>query len=614
MTTSSKWGDSMKKAPAIQAQIQPDQDRYVGCLLGGAVGDALGAPVEFMSGEEITNRFGPAGIQEYVPAFGKLGAITDDTQMTLFTAEGVLRSWSRAFVHDPGVLSGDIAMAYQRWLHTQGIKHPMQDACLNGWLISQQALFARRAPGNTCLTGLQGMQTQNDAAKNDSKGCGGVMRVAPIGMYFATLAATGDVEKSDLIKEAFSTGCRCAAITHGHPTGQLASGAFAAIVMLLLASPSLELAIETVLPILEAQPDHEETTRAIKQACRLAKQKPNDVDVLRQLGGGWIAEEALAIAIYCALSVEEFRSGLVLAVNHGGDSDSTGSMAGQLLGAMYGATAIPASWRTPLELGTVIEAMAYDLATFTDWVEGDSNASGDRSARYQEQVNDSDSIIADASSDTGMEEFFDSLVDMESLEVSAEDQEILAATEHAVAAWEEAFRAAAMTDECRILQNHLSNLELPDDSDLLIEGTILVVQMCVAYLALDGQQVTEFLEQQQYDPNQVSRAPYLVTFDIHGKAYARLTLPESLRPLDLADLYSAVWEQYERVGYSDFWISRVDGQALSALEIAEFENAVESDLRFDYGEDEVTFWFDPDSQYGSLKVTVQDVYDSEDDD
>jgi hypothetical protein len=98
-----------------------------------------------------------------------------------------------------------------------------------------------------------------------------------------------------------------------------------------------------------------------------------------------------------------------------------------------------------------------------------------------------------------------------------------------------------------------------------------------------------------------------VTFDIHGKAFARLTLPESLRPLDLADLYGTPWDQYERVGFSDFWISRVDGQDLSPLEIAEFENTVESDLRFDYGEDEVTFWFDPDSQEGSLKVTVQDV-------
>ena len=99
--------------------------------------------------------------------------------------------------------------------------------------------------------------------------------------------------------------------------------------------------------------------------------------------------------------------------------------------------------------------------------------------------------------------------------------------------------------------------------------------------------------------------PYLVTFDIHGKAYARITLPGSLRPLDLADLYGTPWDQYERVGFGDFWISRVDGNALSAQEIAVFKDTVVSDLRFDYSEDEIAIWFDPDSQQGTLKVTVQ---------
>ena len=67
-------------------------DRYRGCLLGGAVGDALGAGVEFMSLDEIRGRYGPAGVTGYVPCYGRSGAITDDTQMTLFTAEGLLRA------------------------------------------------------------------------------------------------------------------------------------------------------------------------------------------------------------------------------------------------------------------------------------------------------------------------------------------------------------------------------------------------------------------------------------------------------------------------------------------------------------------------------------------
>src|ERR1035437_2029527 len=117
----------MKNTSPTQPRSQPILDRYQGCLLGGAIGDALGAPVEFMSGAEITRQFGPGGIQEYAPVFGRIGAITDDTQMTLFTAEGVVRSWVRAYVHSPSGIPGQIAMAYQRWLHTQGLTHPMHN-------------------------------------------------------------------------------------------------------------------------------------------------------------------------------------------------------------------------------------------------------------------------------------------------------------------------------------------------------------------------------------------------------------------------------------------------------------------------------------------------------
>ena len=102
----------------------PISERYRGTLLGGAVGDALGAPVEFMRRSEIVAQFGDGGIADYAPAYGRLGAITDDTQMTLFTAEGALRAyvrWSlRGLCHPPSV----IHYAYLRWLHTQGVAVP----------------------------------------------------------------------------------------------------------------------------------------------------------------------------------------------------------------------------------------------------------------------------------------------------------------------------------------------------------------------------------------------------------------------------------------------------------------------------------------------------------
>ena len=346
------------------------QQKYIGCLIGGAVGDALGAPVEFMCAATIQQRFGITGIQEFVPAFGKLGAITDDTQMTLFTAEGLMRS--RFSEQKPTLteLQVYIAKAYQRWMHTQGYKHELQTGICNGWLMEQPELFSRRAPGNTCLSGLQGMRSPFDRAKNNSKGCGGVMRVAPVGMYFASLSRHHDGLHQQFLQDAFDLGCQAAAITHGHPTGQLSSGVFAAIIMELLCGMGLSDAIDEVLPLLQVKESCEETIKAIESARRLAANGPSDPDALPLLGEGWVADEALAIALYCALTAVDFRTGVELAVNHSGDSDSTGSMAGQLLGAIHGHGAIPATWLEPLELVTVISSMADDL-TLRDWTEAE---------------------------------------------------------------------------------------------------------------------------------------------------------------------------------------------------------------------------------------------------
>jgi len=96
-------------------------DRFVGCLLGGAVGDALGWPVEFLSMAEIRRKFGPEGIRDFVQTAGGIGAITDDTQMTLFTAEGLIREFddSRLYGRAPDY-PASIYRSYLRWLHTQG--------------------------------------------------------------------------------------------------------------------------------------------------------------------------------------------------------------------------------------------------------------------------------------------------------------------------------------------------------------------------------------------------------------------------------------------------------------------------------------------------------------
>src|SRR5690606_24902080 len=88
---------------------------------------------------------------------------------------------------------------------------------------------------------------------------------------------------------------------------------------------------------------------------------------IAELGQGWVAEEALSISIYCALVARDFTEGVTLAVNHDGDSDSTGAIVGNLLGAMYGARAIPSNWLEPLELRDAITELAEDLLAFPEW-------------------------------------------------------------------------------------------------------------------------------------------------------------------------------------------------------------------------------------------------------
>lgn len=352
--------------------------RFTGCLLGGAVGDALGAPVEFMARADILARFGPEGITHYAPAFGGLGRITDDTQMTLFTAEGLLRAWVRGCFKGITSYSSVTAHAYMRWLATQGERSDhglLFGTQTPGWLSGQAALHSRRAPGNTCISALRSIGHLGMPARNNSKGCGGVMRVAPVGLFAWRIGHHG------LAIEAFRLGVELAALTHGHPTGVLAAGAFAVLVLVLTDGAPITQALVVAKAALRTAEDHEETLRALELAEYLARSGRPHAEAIGQLGQGWVAEEALGIAVYCALVARNFRDGLILAVNHDGDSDSTGSMAGNLLGALYGVKAIPAEWLEPLELRDVVTELAQDLHAFADWNVGEYGEDEDLNQR-----------------------------------------------------------------------------------------------------------------------------------------------------------------------------------------------------------------------------------------
>ena len=334
-------------------------DRLRGSLLAGAIGDALGAPVEFMDVADIHRQFGPDGISDYAPYMGRLGAITDDTQMTLFTAEGLLRAYVRGSLRGLCCITSVISHAYLRWLKTQGISPKMNIDEVTG-LIGLRALHSRRAPGNTCLSALQTMTAfTNQKAQNHSKGAGGIMRVAPVAMMFH-----GQPKSANTV---FDLGKESAWITHGHPCGYYSAAAFAVILHALFCNESLETGIDRAMQLLKSHPDAEETQQKFVLGVELARRGLPPQAAIPMIGEARVGEEALGIAVYCALIASDLEHGIRLSVNHSGDSDTTGILVGQLLGAQYGETAIPQCWLEPLELREEIGRMADDLYHHREW-------------------------------------------------------------------------------------------------------------------------------------------------------------------------------------------------------------------------------------------------------
>jgi ADP-ribosylglycohydrolase len=369
------------------------RDRVRGMMLGGALGDALGGVIEFDGIDGIRARFGPQGITEPTGSPADPARITDDTQMTLFTLEGLIRAHRARSAHrvhrsvptgggldqaEPavappvpgssvGVSHGDLSdvatavhAAYLRWLQTQHPDQPygsvVPEQFLNGWLLAQPELHHRRAPGSTCLGALQATSAPGTPPGsithplNNSKGCGAVMRVAPVALWPGFLDTT------------FQLGIETAALTHSHPSGYLSAGMLALTLRELLTGASLLDALDTVSPTLARSPGSHETSAALDAAVRLAGHDATlaPEEIAAELGGGWVGEQALAIAVYAALRAKDFTDGVRIAVNHSGDSDSTGAIAGTILGACVGYTGLSQRWLARVELTDVIEELVAD--------------------------------------------------------------------------------------------------------------------------------------------------------------------------------------------------------------------------------------------------------------
>lgn len=353
--------------------VEKTIDKYRGCMLGGAVGDALGYAIEFMDEDEIRENYGPSGITGYSLNKEGVAEISDDTQMSLYTANGLLIGTTRGMTRGiMGPYTLYIELCYKDWLKTQmadftGYKEPEWS-----WLNNIPAMNHRRAPGQTCINYLAKDDLGSiEEPRNNSKGCGGVMRVAPIGLYLGG----GNADK----KEVDMIGAEAAALTHGHELGYIPAAVLVHIVNVVSHSeaPLLQAVNEAKTAIADEFSDAEHISymvELIDKATKLSQEYMDDSDAIHELGEGWVAEETLAIAIYCSLKYEnDFEKAVVAAVNHRGDSDSTGAVAGNILGAYLGASRIPDKFIEHLELKETITEIADDLYNNCQMFEDDDD-------------------------------------------------------------------------------------------------------------------------------------------------------------------------------------------------------------------------------------------------
>lgn len=342
-TTGPVWG---------RREQQDFRSRVRGTLLGVALGDALGTPVDGQDIDAIRQAHGAAGITGPAPAHGRRGAVTHLTQMTLFSVDGLIRAQVRRDTgawHPPT----DLHRAYLRWATTQRDWGPDERRKEDGWLAREEWLYARRDPTRALLVGL-GDDTMGtpEAPKNPGEaGPEAAARSAPFGLLVGwepQLVAQLAVE--------------CAAQTHGRPTAYLAAGVYAVIVHGLARGETLDAAVQRALALLAARPGHQPVSDALQQALGTVRQGMPTPERIAGLAGAGTAEGLVAVAVYCALVGEDVRHGLCLAVNMDGPSAAAGALTGGLLGALHGETALPPAWLAELEGRPTILELADDFA------------------------------------------------------------------------------------------------------------------------------------------------------------------------------------------------------------------------------------------------------------
>lgn len=304
--------------------------RFQGCIVGLAVGDALGWPTEFIHDLGIIrSRYGPDGINDLVATRDSAGTYTDDTQMSLCVARALIEAGKKSLEE----LMQLMAREFVEWSNSPD---------------------NNRAPGNTCMAGCHNLEIGTpwrEAGVPDSKGCGSAMRTAPIGLYFWD-------DEARLIEVAKAS----SVLTHRHPVAQAAAAATALLVAWAVRGDRPDGYPDQLSRIMDEMEGGDAVSELVAQIPDLLGIHPDEVLCEGVLGESWVGYEAVASALYCfCRSPKDYRQTVITAANTVGDSDSIACIAGAISGAYNGIESIPVKWRRAVENSALLHELSSDL-------------------------------------------------------------------------------------------------------------------------------------------------------------------------------------------------------------------------------------------------------------
>ena len=374
-------------------------ERITGSVMGAAIGDALGLPVEGLSAADIRERFGADGLTGFAEASGRIGTLSGEAQIMICVAAGlasveIADDQEDAGTPDRSMMLFDVAVEFDRvrvacleWrLGQTGCVEAMQPCA-----VTEHAFLRERRPHGQ--TTARALAAGGEVAVNDSKGNGCMLRVVPMGLAHPIM----------MPEDVFARASAVAGLTHGHPVAKAAAGVLATILSRLTCGQRLAEAVGYALSM--APDDHagREVRSLTERAQALARGGPPSWKTVETIGKGFVASEALAIAVYCVLSTSDFHAAVTAAVNHSGDSDATGAITGAIAGALYGTNGIPLDLLRGVEGRDAIVAIAADLAMCTGlppWHEGQIGEIGeDEMLTPEDDARDAEHAIRDAVKD-----------------------------------------------------------------------------------------------------------------------------------------------------------------------------------------------------------------------